>query len=767
MRKAEGGMGKGHGSPTGMMLLAMAMVLAFGHGPGTAAQVGPGGLDSALPLLAAAEGADTVTVSVVHSNDVYGELLREAGRDSMGGMAPRVHLIREIRAQGPAVVLDAGDAIGPATLCAWDKGKTMIQLMHLAGYSALTPGNHEFDYGLEVFNERLKEAGFPFLAANIIAQGGVDIGTIGHVLLKVDGVKIGVLGVVTPDLAAQTNPRNVAGLTFEDPVKAAQTAAAALVEQGAEYVIAIAHMPEEATLELAQRVQHLDLIVAGGHEKARRPVLVRSLTRLANGVQIVRTPRNGPFLGLVSVTFVRPSPGAPYRALKADASLLAADPSVPGDPEAGAIISRLETAYDQATGEALGRFASGDLNDQAAAVANLMRWHTGSEIAIVNRGVFQALPADEPVYLRDVKKFVRFDDTLVRLLLKGRDLRRIADRAAGQASGARGLVFAGLDPKQMRVNGRPLIDNEDYRVVTLEFLARGGDAYPEFGQSTEALPTAISLRSLVVGGLKVWRPLMAASFGVLDRKPVWLSGWSVEGAFRRNYVNSTAEEYRDRNERVSYLRGETSIAWNAATDYYLGYEAGPNVLLFENATDFGQIGASFDDLETSTDRFDADLTYRRRIPGLKADPYLSTGISTALTAGNGSRPFLWRNSAGFQKRLGRYTVGQFAARLQRNYAADESDFGAEVNLTYQRGLPQGGRFRSEVRTFFGFTDRNVIAVENYNTFTFPLAGELSLTVRQSNFLYRVSKIGDTPTDGAAMRTDLTVGLAYGLDWKWF
>jgi hypothetical protein len=324
-----------------------------------------------------------------------------------------------------------------------------------------------------------------------------------------------------------------------------------------------------------------------------------------------------------------------------------------------------------------------------------------------------------------------------------------------------------LDPKEMRVNGRPIQDNEDYRVVALEFLAKGGDAYRDFRKASRVVPTGISLRSLVAGGLKVWKPLSSDAFGTLDNRSVWLSGWSVEGSFRRNYVNETTEEYRARKERVSFLRGETSIAWDVATDYFLGYEAGPNVLLFENATDFGQVGGTFDDLETSSDRLDSDFTYRRRMKGLKADPFLSTGVSTTLSSGERSRPFLWRNTAGFQKRFNRYLVGQFAARVQRNYAADESDYGAEVNLTYQRRLPQGGRFRSLVKTFFGFTDRKVISVQNYNTFSFPLAGDLNLTVRQSNFLYRVDKIQDEPVEGTAMRTDLTVGLAYGLDWKWF
>jgi hypothetical protein len=121
---------------------------------------------------------------------------------------------------------------------------------------------------------------------------------------------------------------------------------------------------------------------------------------------------------------------------------------------------------------------------------------------------------------------------------------------------------------------------------------------------------------------------------------------------------------------------------------------------------------------------------------------------------------------GFQKRLYRRVVVRFAGRGQRNYTAKETDYGAEISLDYRRRLPQGGRFRSNTKSFFGFTDRKVISVENYNTFSFPLVGKLSLTVRQNNFLYRVDKIQNVPVKGSAVRMDLTVGFAYGLDWKW-
>lgn len=60
----------------------------------------------------------------------------------------------------------------------------------------------------------------------------------------------------------------------------------------------------------------------------------------------------------------------------------------------------------------------------------------------------------------------------------------------------------------------------------------------------------------------------------------------------------------------------------------------------------------------------------------------------------------------------------------------------------------------------------MISVENYNALNFPLLGTLSLAVRQNNFIYRLDKIRGVPVTGVAFRSDLTVGLTYGIDWKW-
>ena len=145
---------------------------------------------------------------------------------------------------------------------------------------------------------------------------------------------------------------------------------------------------------------------------------------------------------------------------------------------------------------------------------------------------------------------------------------------------------------------------------------------------------------------------------------------------------------------------------------------------------------------------------------------MSAGFGTAFTKSSGGRPYQARASAGFERQFLKRWVAQFAARGQRDFAEDQSDYGAEITLNYQVRLKQGGRFRSKIKSFFGLSDRKVISIENYNTLNFPLLRELSLTVRQNNFIYRLDKIRGIPVTGVAFRSDLTVGLTYGVDWKW-
>jgi 2',3'-cyclic-nucleotide 2'-phosphodiesterase (5'-nucleotidase family) len=79
--------------------------------------------------------------------------------------------------------------------------------MSLAGYQLVTPGNHEFDYGVDVYKNALKFAEFEVISANLI----IDDPEVAHrirtyAIKEIAGVRIGIFGMMTPAFSKVCNP---------------------------------------------------------------------------------------------------------------------------------------------------------------------------------------------------------------------------------------------------------------------------------------------------------------------------------------------------------------------------------------------------------------------------------------------------------------------------------------------------------------------------------------------------------------------------------
>ena len=119
-------------------------------------------------LVSSVFAADYSHLVIMHTNDTHGYDQRA---DGVNGMATVAALRKDFEAQGKQVLLlDAGDAIQDNNLVNLSKGKTAIEFMNAAGYDAMALGNHEFDYGADVTQQRIKQAHFPVMSANIIVD---------------------------------------------------------------------------------------------------------------------------------------------------------------------------------------------------------------------------------------------------------------------------------------------------------------------------------------------------------------------------------------------------------------------------------------------------------------------------------------------------------------------------------------------------------------------------------------------------------------------
>jgi 2',3'-cyclic-nucleotide 2'-phosphodiesterase (5'-nucleotidase family) len=132
-----------------------------------------------------------------------------------------------IRAQkdkdADTLALDAGDTFHGLPIINISKGANMAQLMNLAGYDAMTPGNHDFNYGAERLHELAGMLNFPMLSANLVDREGKGYVFRPYQSYVMDGVKVAVIGLTTPEVAYKTNPANVQAVKILDPVATAKS----------------------------------------------------------------------------------------------------------------------------------------------------------------------------------------------------------------------------------------------------------------------------------------------------------------------------------------------------------------------------------------------------------------------------------------------------------------------------------------------------------------------------------------------------------------
>ena len=704
-------------------------------------------------------------ITILHTNDLSGRLrpfkyYEEADR---GGAACRATLIKEMSWRGNLLVLDAGDAMGPSVLSDFDQGGLFMEMMNRTGYSAMVLGNHEFDFGREILEQRIEEAEFPILSANITVQGTETPFVRPYVVRELDRVRVAVIGLTSQETQQLTNPKKIKGLTFLDPIGALRKTLVELADSSIHYTIVLSHMRQDETLKLARQVEEIDLIVAGGYWGPGVKGGEERLISLVNGTHIVTTPDFGVYLGKVEVIFSE-DPRKGLRPVDFQSELIPVGPEIPEDKEIQSLIVAQEREYDRATRVIIGT-VDGVVEDVGGFVANTMRARCGVEIGIINVGGLRLIPLREAVTLKEIDQIIRFEDFLITMKLTGSQIRKLVARSKGMEEENQKLIFAGVDPANLKMNGRPLNNAELYAVVVTEFLSRGGDGYTLFTEGIKATNTWLSLKQVLMEYIQTRWKISASDFDGFLGHPLWKTGSKVTGSLTRTELGKAAEDYR--KESISFLRGASAIAWSFMLDGFASYDVRDHNMVLTTKTAFGQIGTNLRQLKESVDRLDMEWVYRYRdVHAMR--PFLSLGANTVLTKNKKEeqekekRPIKGRSSFGLQRQLVKGLSLRMGASAQRNFFTGENDFGSELVSELKRSLPWGVRVSSTLKSFFGVSGKRVLSAEQYNTLTMKISKNMNLSIHANFFLYRNSAVRDL-----ALKSELNVGLGYAQDWKWF
>jgi 5'-nucleotidase len=226
----------------------------------------------ALTVAAGTAAADSVTLSIVGTNDLHGRFTTDdQGRGGLTVLGGYIANLRAARAAdgGAVLVLDAGDTFQGGNESNLAEGLMIVDAYNAIGYTALAVGNHDFDYGPVDPREPAAEwlpqpvrgappgdmqgalkaaaarARFPFLAANIVEAGtGKPVqwpNVLPSTLVELAGVRVGLVGTITETGLRQTLSAHVVGLATRPLAPTIAEQARALRERGAELVVLATH----------------------------------------------------------------------------------------------------------------------------------------------------------------------------------------------------------------------------------------------------------------------------------------------------------------------------------------------------------------------------------------------------------------------------------------------------------------------------------------------------------------------------------------------
>ncbi len=208
---------------------------------------------SVCTFASADEAAPALTrdLVILFTSDVH------CGVDQGFGYAGLSTMRDQLAKTANVLLVDDGDAIQGEPIGTVTDGEAIIDLMNAVGYDVAIPGNHEFDYGMDNFMRLTEKAEFPYISCNFTKKGELVFPA--YVIKEVEGLKIGFIGVTTPETITQTTPKYfqdengnyiysfMEGEKGEKLYAAVQNAVDAVRAAGADYVIAIAHLGNEAS----------------------------------------------------------------------------------------------------------------------------------------------------------------------------------------------------------------------------------------------------------------------------------------------------------------------------------------------------------------------------------------------------------------------------------------------------------------------------------------------------------------------------------------
>jgi len=456
------------------------------------------------------------TLTLLTVNDVY----EVAPVQGQGGLAELMTLLRAERATASYHLTTVnGDFLSPSLMSALFKGAQMVALFNALGVDAVVFGNHEFDLGPEVTRQRLAESAFAWLGTNVLGPDGKPLGgSLATMTRQVGGLTVGFFGLLTPETAQLSSPGPT--VTFAPVVPTAQIAIETLRQAGVDVIIALTHLTIAEDRALAQQAPGISVIL-GGHDHD-------PITWYEGGTLIHKSGQDARYLGRIDLVMEKKTTGKGPQVTVTPSWRMIANRGVPPDTAVATVVAQYTAALDRELAQPLGQTQTA-LNSQVdevrtreASIGNLiadaLREVLQADVALINGGGIRGnrlYDAGTTLTRRDILREMPFGNVGVLLALSGADLLVALENGVSQVEGkagrfpqVSGLHFvynpdkpAGSRVVTVQVGGKPLAPTATYRVVTNDYMFKGGDGYSSLSKGKALIdPSGGTLMATTVMG---------------------------------------------------------------------------------------------------------------------------------------------------------------------------------------------------------------------------------------------------------------------------
>lgn len=398
-----------------------------------------------------------VNLTILYTNDEHGWFQQIGDNNGAAGLMGLWKQNEGYDHSGNYLVLSGGDNWTGAASSTWFQGESMVEVMNALEYDATAIGNHEFDFTVDILEERLEQMDFPILAANLSYKKSDEMPDFikPYIIKEIQGIKVGIIGLASRSTPYTTFPKNVADFEFTAYEDAIKKYAPEMHENGADVIVLISHLCKDELERISKVASENGIVVMGGGHCHQR------IAKMHNDVVLIGSGDNMKAYAKTTFTYnknLKQASNFLFEVVQNNQGII--------DEDVLSVVNTWNEKTSEILSEPIG-YVNADIKERSAEMYNMIcdAWlysFPNADVALTNSGGIRQDIFKGEITMETMIGLMPFENVLYELELTGAQLIECSQ----------GLIQGGMtsiDGYKL-ADGTEINNNKLYTVITSNYL---------------------------------------------------------------------------------------------------------------------------------------------------------------------------------------------------------------------------------------------------------------------------------------------------------